>query len=60
MSIDRESNWILNQLKLGKGSSSSTTEEGTENESSILKEDLKRFLELVHVENLDVSVTNIS
>lgn len=55
MSIDRESNWILNQLKLARGGNN-TPEEGTENELSILKEDIKRFLELVRVEKLDVSI----
>lgn len=55
MTIDRESNWIINQLKLAKGGSN-TTEEGNENELSTLKEDIKRFLKLVHVDNFDVSV----
>ncbi|XP_024981876.1 transcription elongation factor SPT6 homolog [Cynara cardunculus var. scolymus] len=56
-SIHRESDWILNQLRMGmvpwlvKGGSR-TTEEG--NELSILKDDVKRFLELIHVEKLDV------
>ncbi|KAD6119651.1 hypothetical protein E3N88_10922 [Mikania micrantha] len=53
MSIDRESNWILNQLKMVKGDSN-TPEEGNENDLSLLKEDIKRFLKLVHVEKLDV------
>ncbi|KAJ0742822.1 putative tex-like protein, HTH domain superfamily [Helianthus annuus] len=53
MSIDRESNWILNQLKMAKGGGN-TPEEGNEVELSILKEDVKRFLKLVHVEKLDV------
>ncbi|KAI7756051.1 hypothetical protein M8C21_012254, partial [Ambrosia artemisiifolia] len=55
MSIDRESNWILNQLKMAKGGGN-TTEDGNEVELSILKDDVKRFLALVHVEKLDASV----
>ena len=59
MSIDRESDWILNQLRMsivflhGKGAST-TTEEG--NELSILKDDVKRFLELMHAEKLDARI----
>lgn len=57
MSVDRESNWIIDQLKMARGGSI-TTEDGSENELSILKEDVKRFLELVHVEKLEVSITS--
>ncbi|XP_024967791.1 transcription elongation factor SPT6 homolog isoform X2 [Cynara cardunculus var. scolymus] len=57
MSIDEQSNWILNQLGtsmaplFGKGGTR-TTEEG--HELAILKDDVMRFLEFMHVQKLDV------
>lgn len=53
-----ESNWIYNQLSSGvvpffKGAGSETSKEGKD--LPIDKEDIVRFLELQHVQKLDVS-----
>ncbi|KAJ9547975.1 hypothetical protein OSB04_020518 [Centaurea solstitialis] len=57
MSIDEQSNWILNQLGtsmsylFSKGGTG-TTEEG--HDLAIQKDDVMRFLEFMHVQKLDV------
>lgn len=52
-----ESNWICNQLATNMvhlfGKNLGSTEEGQE--LSIVKEDVMRFLEFMHVQKLDVS-----
>lgn len=53
-----ESNWIYNQLAAGvlplfKKKDSGTTDE--ENELPIDKDDIMRFLDLMHVQKFDVS-----
>lgn len=57
-SIDDESLWICHQLATNMiylfGRNIWTTEEGG-HELSIIKEDIMRFLEFMHVQKLDVS-----
>ncbi|CAK9170436.1 unnamed protein product [Ilex paraguariensis] len=57
MSIEEESNWIHNQLAVGMvplfgKRGIGTTEEG--NELSINKDDIMRFLDMMHVQKFDV------
>ncbi|KAI3514436.1 hypothetical protein L1887_12838 [Cichorium endivia] len=57
MSIEEESTWILHQLQMGTASlfgkvGARTTEEG--HDMAISKDDIMRFLELTHVQKLDV------
>nr|KAJ0211738.1 hypothetical protein LSAT_V11C400174520 [Lactuca sativa] len=58
MIIEEESTWILHQLQtgvvlFGRGGDR-TTEEG--HDLAIVKDDIMRFLEFMHVQKLDVSV----
>lgn len=58
MSIDEESNWIYNQLMTGVIPLFCTSVAGaTQGESELLinKDDIMRFMELMHVQKLDVS-----
>lgn len=56
MSISEETNWIYNQLRFVppfNKRETGTSEEG--NELPIDKDDIMRFLDLMHVQKLDVS-----
>lgn len=62
MSIDEESNWIYNQLMTGAVplfSMSGTGAVQGERELLINKDDIMRFMELMHVQKLDVSTIDL-